>query len=136
MPPFIFMPTYNKTISVFFVFVFCYSGMRPTFPLFNYVINYDYIAEVLCINKEKEILQCNGTCQLTKEILENEPTGTSEYPQPSFEKFPTLFLEKRSSLRFKQLSCTSQLVFYNPLNLYNNDLSKPLLPPPQVVMCI
>lgn len=128
------MPTHKKVISVLLVFIFCYSGMRPTFPLFNYVINYDYIAEVLCINKEKEVLQCNGKCQLTKEILENEPEGTSEYPQLSFEKFPTLFLEKQKGLQFKKRSYKTQLRFYTPLNVYNDNFSKPLLPPPQAVL--
>lgn len=124
----------KKAISLLLVIVFCYSGIRPTFPFFNYAINYDYIAEVLCINKEKEVLLCNGKCQLTKEILENEPEGTSEYPQISFEKFPNLFLEKQKGLQFKQLSYTIQLLFYNPLDLYNDNFNKPLLPPPQAVL--
>lgn len=125
----------NKTIiSVFLVFIFCYSGMRPTFPFFNYALNYDYIAEVLCTNKEKEVLLCNGKCQLTKEILENKPEGTSEYPQLSFEKFPNLFLEKQKGLQFKQFSYTTQLLLYSPLNLYNCNFIKPLLPPPKAVL--
>jgi hypothetical protein len=31
-------------------------------------INYDYISKVLCINKDKPELKCNGKCHLMKEL--------------------------------------------------------------------
>jgi hypothetical protein len=124
----------KKAVSLLLVILFCYSGIRPTFPFFNYVINFEYIAEVLCINKEKEVLQCNGSCQLTKEILENEPEGTSEYPQPSFEKFPNLFLEKGPTYSTDAHHFPTQNIFYSSLAPYKNNLKKPPFPPPQFVM--
>lgn len=124
---------HNKTlITIFFLFVFCYSGMRSIVPFFNYAINYSYIAEVLCINKENEVLKCNGKCQLTKEILENEREGTSEYPQPIFEKLTTLFLENQEFPEWQKLSYTTKPVFNNPKDFYNNNFNKPLLPPPKM----
>mgnify|MGYP001024482865 CR=1 FL=1 len=124
----------KKAVSLLFAVLFCYSGIRPTFPFFNYVINFEYIATVLCINKEKKALQCKGKCQLTKEILENEPEGTSEYPQPSFEKFPNLFLEKQFTHSHKELRFLTQNAFYTPLPKYKGNLKKPPFPPPQFVM--
>lgn len=41
---------------------------KPVLPLVDYAINYDYIVEVLCINKDKPELQCNGKCHLTAEL--------------------------------------------------------------------
>ena len=116
------------------VIIFCYSGVRPTVPFFNYIINFEYIAEVLCINKEKEPLQCNGSCQLTKEILDNESEGTSEYPQPSCEKFPNLFLEKQTAYSYRLTSFSKQNVYYTFFVRYKNKFQKPLLPPPQFVI--
>ncbi len=37
-------------------------------PYIEYVVNKDYIAEVLCVNQDKPELQCNGQCHLTKEL--------------------------------------------------------------------
>lgn len=40
-------------------------------PHVNYWMNRDYIASVLCENKDKPELQCNGKCHLKKEIQAN-----------------------------------------------------------------
>ena len=34
----------------------------------EYVVNYDYISTVLCINQDKPELECNGKCALMKSI--------------------------------------------------------------------
>ncbi len=50
--------------------------LRPVQPYVEYILNQDYIAEFLCINKDKPKLQCNGKCHLVKEIerqQEQEP---------------------------------------------------------------
>lgn len=48
-----------------FLFVF-----RPVFPVVNYFIDYEYISTVLCINKDKPELECNGKCHLMKEMAQ------------------------------------------------------------------
>jgi hypothetical protein len=42
--------------------------LKPIFPVIDYAINYDYISKVLCINKDKPELKCNGKCHLMKEL--------------------------------------------------------------------
>ncbi len=46
--------------------------LRPIAPFVEYVINYDYIAKVLCINKDKPELSCNGKCQLMKKLEQQQ----------------------------------------------------------------
>ena len=49
--------------------------LKPVFPVIEYIVNYDYIAKVLCENKEKPMMHCNGKCHLMKELAkeaENE----------------------------------------------------------------
>ncbi|RYG30131.1 MAG: hypothetical protein EOO01_37200 [Chitinophagaceae bacterium] len=41
---------------------------KPLFPLVEYVTNYDYIATVLCVNKTKPEMHCNGKCHLMQEL--------------------------------------------------------------------
>lgn len=65
--------------------------LRPVQPYVEYVLNQDYIAEFLCINKDKPELQCNGKCHLVKEIekqQENEPSAL----RISLENYPIGFV--------------------------------------------
>lgn len=50
---------------IFIVFVFLF---RPVMPVVDYVLNYDYIRTVLCENKAKPKLSCNGKCHLMKQL--------------------------------------------------------------------
>lgn len=54
---------------------------RPIFPVIDYVVNYDYISKVLCENKAKLEMKCNGKCHLMKEMAkaaENEKPISSD----------------------------------------------------------
>lgn len=42
--------------------------IKPVLPVLEYVVNYEYISKVLCINRDKPKLQCNGKCHLMKEM--------------------------------------------------------------------
>lgn len=46
--------------------------LRPIAPFVEYAINYDYIAKVLCINKDNPELNCNGKCQLMEKLKQQE----------------------------------------------------------------
>lgn len=65
--------------------------LRPIQPYVEYVINQDYIAEFLCMNKDKPELQCNGKCHLVKQLerqQENEPNAL----KVSLENYPIGFV--------------------------------------------
>lgn len=73
--------------------------LKPILPVIEYAVNYDYISKVLCVNKEKPKLQCNGKCHLTKELAkasENEKPISSDKKVASHE-FETLFFEEIKS---------------------------------------
>ncbi len=42
--------------------------IKPIVPLIRYVLDYDYIANELCVNKQKKELHCNGKCFLMKQL--------------------------------------------------------------------
>lgn len=48
--------------------------LKPIFPVVDYAVNYEYISQVLCINKAKPKLQCNGKCHLMKELAKAAET--------------------------------------------------------------
>lgn len=71
--------------------------LRPALPLLEYGLNYDYIAEVLCINKAKPELHCDGKCYLKKQLAaasETEKPASSDKKQSAtwdkVELFPAL----------------------------------------------
>jgi hypothetical protein len=45
----------------------------------EYVVNYDYIVETLCINKDKPELNCNGKCYLSKELAKTNDTESTPF---------------------------------------------------------
>ena len=54
---------------------------KSLLPVVEYVVNYEYISKVLCVNKAKPELQCNGKCHLMKELAkasENEKPITDK----------------------------------------------------------
>jgi hypothetical protein len=58
--------------------------LKPIFPVIEYAIDYDYITKVLCENKSKPAMHCNGKChlmkQLAKEAENNKPVTPNKKP--------------------------------------------------------
>lgn len=59
------------------IFLTLFVVFRPLVPLVEYAVNYDYIANVLCINKGKPELHCNGKCYLSKQLAKTNDTDSS-----------------------------------------------------------
>ncbi len=78
------------------VFVALLMLAKPLWPVAEYIVNYDYIANVLCENKEKPQLHCDGKCYLAKQLAK-EMDPNSENPfgekQSKAEIQPILFFQ-------------------------------------------
>ena len=73
--------------------------VRPLWPILEYVANYDYIVEVLCENRDRPQLNCDGKCYLAKQLAEQ---------QKDHDKNP--FGEQRSKLEIQPL------VYFQPIS--------------------
>lgn len=64
----------SKTLITFLICFYMLVNIKPVVCLAMYEINFEYIATVLCINKDRTDLpkSCDGMCQLSKEIEEKE----------------------------------------------------------------
>lgn len=107
--------------------------LRPVFPVMSYVIDYDYIANVLCINKDKPELECNGKCHLMKELAK-----ASESEKPATEKKSNI--EKTDWIPFDAsiVFITPDFIFFarNDIeykNLYANLQAVSVFHPPAVI---
>lgn len=76
----------------FFVFLYVLAMLRPVFPLFEYVVDQDYIAEFLCINKDKVAMQCNGKCYLMQKLSEQNEEKKRNLPKIAMEEYPIGFI--------------------------------------------
>jgi hypothetical protein len=108
--------------------------LKPVLPVFEYVVNYDYIVKELCENKDKPELHCNGKCHLMKELAK-----ASEDEKP---------LSEKKSVHHEQeiLFCQDLLVWnftaFKPAfiqqdlmykNLYNHDTAVSIFHPPAFI---
>ena len=59
----------------------------------EYVIYEDYIAEFLCINKDKAELECNGKCYLMQMLQEQNEDKKESLPKIAMEEYPIGFIE-------------------------------------------
>lgn len=55
-------------INIFFIAIYTLSLFTPIVPLVEYALNYKYISEVLCVNKDKPQMSCSGKCYLKKQV--------------------------------------------------------------------
>ena len=64
-------------LSVAFVML-----VKPLWPVAEYIMNYDYIVNVLCENKDRPQLNCDGKCYLAKQLAkESEDGGQNPFEQ-------------------------------------------------------
>jgi len=95
-------------------------------------INRAYIAKVLCENRARPQLHCNGKCYLAKTLKKQQEKKDKETTErventPILQLFslaPTLFEFAASSYKFKD-----QSVFFYRTSPYDAELAKQLRPP-------
>jgi hypothetical protein len=99
-------------------------------------VNYDYIAKVLCENKAKPELKCNGKCQLMKELAKaaDEEKPISPTKKTQTQETEILFFEEIKPLVAEQTNSLSETIvnsYYS--NLYFHLESDNFFHPPTVI---
>lgn len=115
----------------------CYlsSLLAPVAPLAGYWLNREYIAQELCVNRDKPALCCQGACYLTRQITE---TSRQQQEQHGEHSAPSIELDKLPiSLPAPELAragCLGSLIcppLYAPA-LYEDPFGEIDLPPPKM----
>ena len=107
--------------------------LKPVFPVIEYIVNYDYIVNELCENKQIPESNCNGKCHLMKELAK---ASDSERPVSSDKKgyssaLEVLFFQEINSLvfaAFSSLDKEKNQAEYS--NLYSTSHLESLFRPP------
>ncbi len=102
--------------------------------LVKFKINQDYIAKVLCENRNKPVLACEGTCFLSDQLKEQEvPTSDCQLPPFPVEKLQPLFITHTTSDFYNQAFVIQErldLSSFYAVN-YSLEYSLSLFKPPQ-----
>jgi hypothetical protein len=107
--------------------------VKPALPVIDYVVNYKYISTVLCVNKAKPKMHCNGKCHLMKELAkaaENEKPISSDKKNVA-QEFEVLFIEKLNSFQIATICFEDKRQFNSHYsNLYTFLNSPSVFQPP------
>lgn len=106
--------------------------LRPLLPLLNYVVNYSYITEVLCINKQRPALLCSGKCYLRREMAKNTDPAPLSKTKITTQKTVEGFIVGDSFMQI-DVQCSSIKKYQPPIaieRIYNfSFVGKPFRPP-------
>lgn len=109
---------------------------RPFWPLVDYAVNYDFIVENFCVNKDKPKLQCNGQCYLMKMLAEKDEKKANPFEghKSKTEQLEIVYLESLSYPDFVVIDQFNlQEQFYAAKSFLSVTCSIQL-PPPKVVL--
>jgi len=112
--------------------------MLPNFTkigiFIDFKINQDFIAEVLCINKEKPMTMCNGKCYLSEQLKKAEEQEEKQAPTNKKERLEVVYYYAKSSFDF--LIYTNCFVGkLNPVyvdEFYTSSLNADIFHPPKL----
>jgi hypothetical protein len=75
-----------------FILLYLIALCKPIAPLIEYYSNKDFFANVLCINKNKPEMHCNGQCVLMQRLKaamgEEQPSQSVPMPKIEFKDYP------------------------------------------------
>src|SRR5690242_3663126 len=77
-------------IAISFVVLYLVALIRPLAPVLEYYARHDYFATVLCINKDKPQMHCNGQCVLMQKLkaMQKETAPSGPLPKVNFDDYP------------------------------------------------
>jgi len=110
----------NKIISWTLIFILSFNCLGKLGYITYYQVNKAYIMEVLCINKSKPELKCEGTCFLKKKLADAEQSH-SQLPDNFKQLEIPVFLVTYSDISFINPEKITQkhahfIIYYNSLN--------------------
>ena len=119
-------------IAIGILIVFCFAEIRPLLPYLDYFVNYEYISEVLCINKEKPMSTCNGKCYLSQQLKEAQQTEKQDKKIPTVEQERIPMIVYNSELPKFLIIVSEAKKYFQFYQFLIKDLSiSPPTPPPK-----
>ncbi|WP_196891516.1 hypothetical protein [Aureivirga marina] len=124
----------SQVAGIFFYILYFVAMVRPIVPVLEYHVNKEYIVSVLCENRNKPSLACNGKCYLKKQLEKTyqednheEEHRHSTLPKIDMSKYPVSLLDfssvqiKKPKISLQNPNFARELPYFNLIY----DLDKP-----------
>lgn len=124
----------QQFFGIFFYLLYLLAMVRPLVPIIEYHANYDYIANVLCENRDKPYLECNGKCYLEKQLKKANHTNhdhKSTVPSINFDDYP-ISPVTQFGYRISSAIIITNSVVKSSINIYQDEYLSSILHPPQI----
>jgi len=120
----------SRILSILLIGLYGLTLSQAYMPHVNYWMNRDFIASVLCENKDKPELECNGKCHLKKQIQEH--TEDKNEGQEVSNRLMVEFFQTSDAIEFTILMETAEEEFCNYSEPLTVGFSSSVFHPPQV----
>lgn len=121
----------KKSLFILTLFIL----LKPFLPIVEYVVNYEYISKVLCVNKETPIMGCDGKCylmsQLAKSAEDEKPISDKKVIVKDVELL--FFQEIKQVVFLKGIITQKPILNFNYCNLYDYLNSSTTFHPPTII---
>jgi len=119
-----------KFLSIVFTTLYLVAMLKPVEPILEYCFNYNYIVEVLCVNKDKPRLNCNGKCYLMKQLQKQSSENSTKKSQSiQLENYPIGFIEIAEIIQPRQFNFTLKPTYFYFNNYSYLEGNIPFQPP-------
>ena len=124
----------KRVLTYFLIFSYSLISINAFVPLINYAINYSYIVEELCVERDLEVNNCNGNCQLKTQVSKNlETENESKTPKPIvIKEVETPYFSIKQNTKDSEAS-NSKFYFSFQLTPLENYLDQQTPPPKSLV---
>ena len=124
----------RKIIAIALLITFCLAESRTFWAIGDYYLNFEYISEVLCINKDIPQSSCKGKCHLRKQLKKAKEGDSSSQQVPKFEwdKRPLLAVHTSLAVFSDIQPEADQSALPSYTETVTSITSSPPTPPPKV----
>lgn len=104
--------------------------------LIDFKINQDFIAEVLCINKEKAMTLCKGKCYLVDQLQKTEEQKEKQAPLTNKEHSEVVYCYTRTDFHFSLSTDRYVSKLHQAFlgGLYTSSFVADVFRPPQLIL--
>lgn len=122
----------KRSFCCFLIVLLSISSFTRLFYFAGYELNKTYIATVLCINKNKPELNCNGKCFLSKKIAEAEKKQQSDEKKIQKDLSQQVMIVSTFKINFQSENLSTYKTLYQK-TYYFQKVNSIFHPPPFIV---
>ena len=120
----------NRIVVILLIVSLTASNFSRFFIYAGFELNRKYIAENLCVNKDKPWLHCNGKCYFMRKIKEAQEKEKSDDAQTQKNLFQEAFFIKPNPIKFHTQLLQVMAVPGNRIELPS--ICTPIFQPPKL----